>query len=158
MTPRNSIPSVPEALEAFWSPGAFVSWLEADGLTLAQLQPQLLGRFDGLLIDAPCSGLGTLARHADARWRITPAAIEELVALQRRLLEGLVPLLAPGGRLAYATCTVHPRENGNQIACFLESQPRLVRVLEQQWWPGEAAAKGEAGGGGDGFFASVLRS
>jgi 16S rRNA (cytosine967-C5)-methyltransferase len=79
--------------------------------------------FDRVLLDAPCSGLGTLARHADARWRLTPAAIDTLVELQQSLLAGVAPLLRPGGRLVYATCTVHPRENQQQIAAFLAAHP-----------------------------------
>ncbi len=108
------------------------------------------GRFDRVLLDAPCSGLGTLARHPDARWRITPAAIDELVLLQRRLLEALAPRLLPAGRLVYATCTVHPRENGEVIAAFLAGHPGWTLQQQQQHWP--------AAGGGDGFFAAVLQA
>ena len=121
-----------------------------DAVALASEAPELVGHFDALLIDAPCSGLGTLARHADARWRIDPAAIAGLVTLQRQLLEGLLPLLKPGGRLVYATCTVHPEENGELLETFLKDHPRLR--LEQSWqlWPGQLA------GAGDGFFAARL--
>jgi 16S rRNA (cytosine967-C5)-methyltransferase len=124
--------------------------LEADGLTLAQLQPQLLGRFDGLLIDAPCSGLGTLARHADARWRITPEAVNGLAELQRQLLEALLPLLKPGGRLVYATCTVHPAENQQQLDAFQQRHPDWRLLSVSQTWPGPD--------GGDGFFTAVLQA
>lgn len=123
--------------------------LEADGLTLAQDRPELLGSFDKLLIDAPCSGLGTLARHADARWRLTPEAIAELVALQRDLLEALLPLLKPEGRLVYATCTVHPAENQRQLEAFQLRHPDWTLHAELQIWPGPA--------GGDGFFAAALQ-
>lgn len=143
------------------------------------------GGFDRILVDAPCSGLGTLARHADARWRIGPAAIDELVVLQRQLLEGLAPLLKPGGRLVYATCTVHPRENGDLIAAFLADHPDWQLLESWQLWPGQGPA-GEAAGpegeglgagdvglgagagagaeaganpsGGDGFFAAALQA
>ncbi len=129
--------------------------LAADAAELAMSRPEWHGRFDRILLDAPCSGLGTLARHADARWRIDPARIEELVRLQRQLLEAMVPLLAPGGRLLYATCTVHPRENGQLVEAFL-GQRRELRLLEQrEWWPGLQAAGG-AEPGGDGFFAALL--
>ncbi len=66
-----------------------------DATALAAAKPHWRAHFDRLLLDAPCSGLGTLARHPDARWRITPDAIDGLVILQRQLLEGLLPLLAP---------------------------------------------------------------
>lgn len=146
--------------------------LAADAAELASLQPRWLGHFDRILLDAPCSGLGTLARHADARWRLQPDAIEELVALQAALLRGLLPLLAPQGRLVYATCTVHPRENGEQIRALLAQEPSLRLTHEQQWWPGSAEGSGAVadagdsagdGGGvsagdglGDGFYAAVL--
>ena len=121
-----------------------------DAATWAAEHPDQFASFDRILVDAPCSGLGTLARHADARWRIDPAAIETLVQLQRQLLDGLVPLLKPQGRLVYATCTVHPRENTQLIDAFLNNQPQLR--LEQTWqlWPGEIQS------GGDGFFVAVL--
>lgn len=106
--------------------------------------------FDRVLLDAPCSGLGTLARHADARWRITPASIDTLVELQRSLLAGVATLLRPGGRLVYATCTVHPRENQQQIGAFLEAHPGWQLRFEQQLWPRPQ--------GGDGFYAAVLEA
>jgi 16S rRNA (cytosine967-C5)-methyltransferase len=111
--------------------------------------PEWRGSFDRILVDAPCSGLGTLARHADARWRIEPRAIDGLVLLQRQLLEGLLPLLKPGGRLVYATCTVHPRENSEVIAAFLADHPSWTLLESWQLWPGSSS-------GGDGFFAAAL--
>jgi len=80
--------------------------LTADATALPELRPEWLGRFDAVLLDAPCSGLGTLARHSDARWRITPDSIDALVLLQQQLLVAMAPLLRPGGRLVYATCTL----------------------------------------------------
>ncbi|MFM7312296.1 MAG: 16S rRNA (cytosine(967)-C(5))-methyltransferase [Cyanobium sp.] len=127
-----------------------IGLLAADATELEELRPDWRGRFDRILLDAPCSGLGTLSRHPDARWRLQPEAIEELTALQEKLLEAMLPLLAPGGRLVYATCTVHPAENGGQIAGLLTRHPGLTLQLEQQWWP--------AGDGGDGFFVAVLEA
>ena len=124
----------------------------ADASRLALDAPELCGSFDRILVDAPCSGLGTLARHADARWRMDPAAIEGLVRLQRGLLEGLLPLLRPGGRLVYATCTVHPDENGDLIDALLAEHPNLQRLEQWQLWPGQQ------GSAGDGFFAALLAS
>ena len=122
--------------------------LAADATTLMAERPSWRGRFDRILLDAPCSGLGTLARHADARWRQTPATIAELETLQANLLAALAPLLAPGGRFVYATCTVHPRENQGQIAPFLAGQSRWQLAEERQWWPQP--------GGGDGFYAALF--
>ncbi|MEB3307587.1 MAG: 16S rRNA (cytosine(967)-C(5))-methyltransferase [Cyanobacteriota bacterium] len=124
-----------------------ISTLAADARLLAADQPDWLGRFDRILVDAPCSGLGTLARHPDARWRIRPEAIIGLTELQRQLLEGLIPLLKPDGRLVYATCTVHPAENSELIESFLEKHPQLELLRARQSWPGPA---------GDGFFDAVI--
>lgn len=128
--------------------------LAADATGLGELKPHWRGHFERILLDAPCSGLGTLARHPDARWRITPDAIDGLVILQRQLLEAMLPLLAPGGRLLYATCTVEPRENGELIAALLAAHPDWSLLEERQWWPTPAAAEN---GGGDGFYAALLR-
>ncbi len=121
--------------------------LAADATTLLEERPDWRQRFDRILLDAPCSGLGTLARHADARWRQTPATVDALAAQQATLLDRLAPLLAPGGRFVYATCTVHPRENQNQIVDALRRHPWQLDG-ERQWWPRP--------GGGDGFYAAVL--
>lgn len=67
--------------------------------------------FDHVLVDAPCSGLGALRRRADARWRITPGDLADLVALQRRLLDAAAPLVAPGGTLVYSVCTLTAAES-----------------------------------------------
>ena len=122
-----------------------------DALSLHESAPDLIGRFDALLLDAPCSGLGTLSRHADARWRIDPESIAELVSLQRELLEKLLHFLKPGGRLVYATCTVNPDENQQLIADFLSDHPELSLTTSWQLWPGDWDCAG------DGFYAALLR-
>jgi 16S rRNA (cytosine967-C5)-methyltransferase len=68
------------------------------------------GRFDRILVDPPCSGLGTLRTHPDLRWRATPAAIEALRVEQEAIVAAARTVLAPGGRLVYSTCTLSPRE------------------------------------------------
>jgi 16S rRNA (cytosine967-C5)-methyltransferase len=124
--------------------------LAADASGLAEVKPEWRARFDRILLDAPCSGLGTLARHADARWRMAPGAIEELTGFQQQLLEGLLPLLKPGGQVVYATCTVHPAENGGLIERFLAKHPLWQLATSWQCWPGSE--------GGDGFFAALLQA
>jgi 16S rRNA (cytosine967-C5)-methyltransferase len=74
---------------------------------------------DRVLLDAPCSGLGTLHRRADARWQKTPQQITELAILQAKLLANTATWVKPGGVLVYATCTVHPAENEGVILPFL---------------------------------------
>jgi 16S rRNA (cytosine967-C5)-methyltransferase len=78
---------------------------------------------DRTLLDVPCSGLGTLHRHADARWRQTRESIRELSALQRELLAQTSAWVKPGGVLVYATCTLHPLENEAVIQAFLDNHP-----------------------------------
>jgi 16S rRNA (cytosine967-C5)-methyltransferase len=85
--------------------------------------PQFYNTGDRVLLDAPCSGLGTLHRHADARWRQTPASVEELSILQAELLTHTSQFVKPGGVLVYATCTLHPAENENVISRFLSENP-----------------------------------
>lgn len=87
-------------------------------------QPQFKGVGDRVLLDAPCSGLGTLNRHADARWRQTPERVAELSLLQQELLESAITWLKPNGALVYATCTLHPQENEQVIARFLAQHPK----------------------------------
>lgn len=81
--------------------------------------PQFKNCVDSILLDVPCSGLGTLHRHADARWRQTPETVIELATLQRELLEQATTLVKPDGVLVYATCTLHPLENEAVIQSFL---------------------------------------
>lgn len=78
---------------------------------------------DRVLLDVPCSGLGTLHRHADARWRQTPASVQELALLQSELLTQAATWVKSGGVLVYATCTLHPTENEAVIQQFLQQQP-----------------------------------
>jgi 16S rRNA (cytosine967-C5)-methyltransferase len=72
--------------------------------------------FDRVLVDPPCSGLGTLQGHPDLRWRTTPEAIERLAQTQRNIVAAAVAALRPGGTLVYSTCTLSPRENEEQVA------------------------------------------
>ncbi|WP_080806037.1 16S rRNA (cytosine(967)-C(5))-methyltransferase [Halomicronema hongdechloris] len=86
-------------------------------------QPKFHGQADRVLVDAPCSGLGTLHRHADARWRQTPETIQDLSQLQQDLLTEAARWLQPTGRLVYATCTLHPAENEAIVEQFLQTHP-----------------------------------
>ncbi|MCI4590218.1 RsmB/NOP family class I SAM-dependent RNA methyltransferase [Sphingobium sp. BYY-5] len=82
------------------------------------LEP-LIGQADVVLVDAPCSGTGTWRRNPEARWRLTPARLDRLVAEQARILDFAAPLLAPGGTLLYATCALTDREGRGQVDAFL---------------------------------------
>jgi len=78
--------------------------------------------FDRVLVDPPCSGLGTLQARADLRWRVTPTALAEMAHTQARILAAGANALRPGGVLVYSTCTISPTENERLIAAFLDSR------------------------------------
>lgn len=84
--------------------------------------------FDRVLVDAPCTGLGTLRRDVDIRWRRSPADIAAAAARQRRMLTEASTAVAPGGRLVYATCSSEPEENDAVVAAFLDGHPAFRRV------------------------------
>jgi 16S rRNA (cytosine967-C5)-methyltransferase len=85
----------------------------------AEAPPFRFGSFDRVLLDAPCSGLGTLRRRADARWRIVPEAVERLAGLQRRMLLAAAALVRPGGVLVYSVCTLTSAE-GPEVALAVD--------------------------------------
>jgi len=80
-----------------------------------------------VLVDAPCLGTGTFARHPDARWRVTSDALASLEALQAELLDAAAEVVAPGGLLVYATCSLEPEENRLQVERFLGRHPEFTR-------------------------------
>lgn len=84
--------------------------------------------FDRVLVDAPCTGLGTLRRNPDARWRLAPDSAVDLARLQLSILQQSAACVKPGGCLVYSTCTLLPEENEELVAAFLQSRPafRLV--------------------------------
>jgi len=107
----------------------------------------LAGGFDRVLVDAPCSNTGVLARRPEARWRVTPANLRPLAEAQRRLLGDGLDLLRARGRLVYSTCSVEPEENEAVVEAALRRR-RGVRLVEsRETLPSTAA---------DGGFAAVL--
>ena len=107
------------------------------GVTIAEtrlLDPQremealadLAGQADAILIDAPCSGTGTWRRNPEARWRLTPATLDKLVATQTHLLDLARGLLKPGGRLIYVVCSLLDEEGAMQFDAFLQRHPALT--------------------------------
>jgi 16S rRNA (cytosine967-C5)-methyltransferase len=79
------------------------------------------GGFDRILVDAPCSGLGTLRRNPDARWRVRPEDPERLAEIQKAILKSAATVLRPGGVLVYSACTVLPEENEGVASSFLKA-------------------------------------
>lgn len=123
-------------------------------------RPPFARAFDAVLLDAPCSGLGTLGRHPDIRWRARAADLGRHARRQRDLLEGVAPLVAGGGTLVYATCSIEPEENEEVIEPFLDAHPEFTPGPRPPW--AEAFADGlflrtlPEREGGDGFFAAGL--
>jgi 16S rRNA (cytosine967-C5)-methyltransferase len=87
---------------------------------------RLAGKIDRVLVDAPCTGFGTLRRNPDLKWRQTPDDVVELTAKQQRILEAAATLVKPGGRLVYATCSVLPEENDAIVDAFLHKHPSFA--------------------------------
>jgi len=141
-------------LVARWG-AANVHPLGADARRLALRRPM-----NAVLLDAPCSGLGTLGRHPDIRWRAGAADLDRQARRQRELLEGVAPLVAPGGSLVYATCSLEPEENDGVVDPFLEAHPEFTIAPRPAW--ADAFADGRflrtlpERDGGDGFFAAPL--
>jgi 16S rRNA (cytosine967-C5)-methyltransferase len=125
---------------------------------------RLAGKIDRVLVDAPCTGLGTLRRNPDLKWRQTPDDLAELVAKQTAILESAARLVKPGGRLVYATCSLLDEENGGVVERFLEKHPQFElrpagELLAKEHIPLEADRYLELWPhrhGTDGFFAAVL--
>ena len=86
---------------------------------------RLRGKFDRVLVDAPCTGTGTLRRNPDLKWRLTPQELERINAVQKSVLEEAAKLLKPQGRIVYATCSVLERENQLVVKEFLQTHPEF---------------------------------
>lgn len=93
---------------------------------------RLYGTADRLLLDVPCSGLGVLRRNPDTKWKLRPEMLESLRAVQQDILQAYSPIVKPGGRLVYATCSILPSENEKQVEAFLSSEAGKDFTLLQQ--------------------------
>ncbi len=91
-------------------------------LAVADAREPPVSRIGAALLDVPCSGTGTLGRHPDARWRLAPGELEQLAQVQRRMLDAVADRIVPGGQLIYATCSLEPEENEEQIERFLATR------------------------------------
>lgn len=106
------------------------------------------GRWRAILADAPCSGSGSWRRAPEAKWRLTPDRLDQLTAIQARILDDCATLTAPGGVLGYATCSLFGTENEAQIGAFLDRHSGWRLERQSRWSPLDD---------GDGFFLALLR-
>lgn len=131
---------------------------------------RLAGKLDRVLVDAPCSGLGTLRRNPDLKWRQTPEAVAELTLKQGAILAAAATLVRPGGRLVYATCSLLAEENAEVVAAFLAAHPQFEVLpvqpeLERLGWPSAHTAHDGTPNlqllpqvhGTDAFYAAMLQ-
>ena len=138
--------------------GASVEIQLLDGGHEAENLGHLAGQADVVLVDAPCSGSGTLRRNPEARWRLQPGRLDTLVQLQRHVLDLAVPLVKPGGAIVYAVCSLISREGAGQVDAFLARHPGWT--TQSPFGTGRPDGLGRrltpAHDGTDGFFVARL--
>src|SRR5262249_28757023 len=131
----------------------------ADATQLLPFRPSV----DAILVDAPCSGLGTIQRNPEIKWKIEPKDLSQLAVKQRALLEQAAPLLKERGRLLYSTCSTEPEENEAVVQAFLENHPEFVQaepaLAHEKFYdrPRGYFRTFPADPNLDGFFAALLR-
>ncbi len=125
-----------------------ISCMVADATDEAAIRGVTPAPYDRVLVDAPCSNSGVLARRPEARLRLTAEHIAELAALQQKLLTTAVGRLFPGGRLVYSTCSIEPEENQEQVRALLAKHSELELLSEEETLPVE--------GGGDGGYSALF--
>ena len=124
----------------------------------AEALSALAGQCDIVVVDAPCSGTGTWRRNPETRWRLTPKRLEAVTALQARLLDLAATMVAPGGRIVYAVCSLLDEEGAGQIDRFLTGHAGWTAM------PNDGPGRGHRNGtlldpshdGSDGFFYALL--
>ena len=112
----------------------------------------ILPHYGAVLLDAPCSGTGTMRRHPEIRWNLTPEDVAELAALQRALLDEAATRVKPGGTLVYATCSILAEENQQVVDGFLAAQPQDTWRIDEGSFATLPTLDGP-----DGHFATVLQ-
>ena len=133
---------------------------------ITDLAEQYTGYFDFVLIDAPCSGIGTLRRNPGMKWMVTEETIQEVSEKQKHILEASVPLVKPGGIVAYATCTLFREENEDVVESFLRAHPEFLpddppldrsKFDFSPYRVGKYIKLSPHRDGTDGFFIAVMR-
>ncbi len=103
---------------------------------------------DRLLIDAPCSGMGVLKRNPDAKWKAIPEFIDEILATQEKILADYSKIIKVGGMMVYATCSILPQENEQQVEKFLKNNPNYKMVSDKMHYPSQTNY--------DGFYMALI--
>lgn len=110
-------------------------------------RPEAEAPYDLILVDAPCSGSGSWRRDPEGKWKIAPEALAKIEETQAAILDRVAPMLRPGGVLAYATCSLLNRENGDQVRAFLRRHPGFNLDCERRFTPLQD---------GDGFYLALI--
>lgn len=112
---------------------------------------KLLGKVDKVLIDAPCSGLGVLRRNPDAKWKLQPEFLEKIKETQKEIIDSYSRMVKPGGQMVYATCSILPSENENQVKAFLKRDEGkdFKFIKDEKVLPSKS--------GFDGFYMALLQ-
>ncbi len=128
---------------------AGVQMIETRVIKNSKTVKRLKDKFDRVLLDVPCSGTGVFKRNPDAKWHLSEDDVDNLIRLQAEILQRYSQMCKPGGQLVYATCSILPAENQQQIAAFLENNPHFRLDEERVLLPG-------INSDGDGFYAARL--
>lgn len=126
-----------------------VDIIETREITSTKVTKRLAQQADRLLLDVPCTGLGVLRRNPDTKWKLTPERLEELIKIQRDILSRYSKMVKPGGKMVYATCSLLPKENREQVDWFLSEHSQWVLEEDRSILPGENNS--------DGFYMARLR-
>jgi 16S rRNA (cytosine967-C5)-methyltransferase len=116
--------------------------LGADIEVIGSEYADAMGPYDAILIDAPCSNTGVLRRRIEARWRLTPQELERSTKIQADLLRSAAPMLKPGGRIVYSTCSLEPEENRDRVDAFLAEFPKFQLEASRQLEPSRDSVDG----------------
>jgi 16S rRNA (cytosine967-C5)-methyltransferase len=114
----------------------------------SKVMKKMKGTADRVLIDAPCSGIGVLKRNPDSKWKLQPEFVENIIKTQEEILQNYSKLVKVGGKLVYATCSILPSENENQVKKFLKNNPNFTILKDHKVSPFKT--------GYDGFYMALL--
>ena len=125
--------------------------METRTIENSKVVKKLYGKADRLLLDAPCSGLGVIRRNPDSKWKLEPEFLERIKGVQQDILQRYSKIVKPGGKMVYATCSILPEENSEQVQHFLDSEEGkdFDFISEQNIFASEQ--------GYDGFYMALLQ-